>query len=80
MKSILFVKTFLGLVEMTAGLVNAGFSLPEWQAVKTIFFAPCLGGLGVEPRCHPQGEEIFLMSLPLAVFGEHLSCRIGLFK
>ena len=35
-------KTFLGLVEMTSGLVNASFSLPEWQAVKMIFFAPCL--------------------------------------
>ena len=29
-----------GLVEMTSGLVNASFSLPEWQAVKMIFFAP----------------------------------------
>ena len=26
---------------MTSGLVNASFSLPEWQAVKMIFFAPC---------------------------------------
>ena len=42
MKSILLVKKFLGLVEMTSGLVNASFSLPEWQAVKMIFFAPCL--------------------------------------
>ena len=41
MKSILLVKKFLGLVEMTSGLVNAGLSLPEWQAVKTIFFGPC---------------------------------------
>ena len=41
MKSILLVKKFLGLVEMTSGLVNASFSLPEWQAVKMIFFAPC---------------------------------------
>ena len=41
MKSILPVKKFLGLVEMTSGLVNASFSLPEWQAVKMIFFAPC---------------------------------------
>ena len=30
-----------GLVEMTCGLLNASFSLPEWQAVKMIFFAPC---------------------------------------
>ena len=41
MKSILLVKKFLGLVEMMYGLVNASFSLPEWQAVKIIFFAPC---------------------------------------
>ena len=25
---------------MTSGLVNASFSLPEWKAVKVIFFAP----------------------------------------
>ena len=43
MKSILLVKKFLGLIEMTSGLVNASFSLPEWQAVKMIFFAPCIG-------------------------------------
>ena len=36
----LLIKTFLGLVEMTSGLVNVGFSLPEWQAVKMILFAP----------------------------------------
>ena len=27
---------------MTSGLVSASSSLPEWQAVKMIFFAPCL--------------------------------------
>ena len=43
MKSILLVKKILGLAEMTSGLVNASFSLPEWQAVKMMFFAPCLG-------------------------------------
>ena len=41
MKSILLVKKLLGLVEMMSGLVNASFSLPEWQVVKMIFFAPC---------------------------------------
>ena len=41
MKSILLVKKCLGLVEMMSGLVNASSSLPEWQAVKMIFFAPC---------------------------------------
>ena len=38
-KSIPLVKTFLGLVEMMSGPVNASFSLREWQAVKMIFFA-----------------------------------------
>ena len=33
MKSVLLVKKFLQLVEMTSGLVNASFSFPEWQAV-----------------------------------------------
>ena len=27
---------------MTCGLVHARYSLPEWQAVKQTFFAPCL--------------------------------------
>ena len=40
MKSILLIKKLLGLVEMTSGLVNASFTLPERQAVKMIFFAP----------------------------------------
>ena len=37
----LLIKTFLGLVEIMTlfGLVNVSFSLPEWQAVKMIFFA-----------------------------------------
>ena len=38
----LLIKTFLGLVEMMFGLVNVSFSLPEWQAVKLTFFAPCV--------------------------------------
>ena len=29
------------IVQMTFGLVNSTFSLPEWQVVKLIFFAPC---------------------------------------
>ena len=39
-QSILLVGKLLGLVEMKSGLVNASFSLPEWQAVKMIFLAP----------------------------------------
>ena len=42
MNSILLVKKFWGLVEMMSELVNAGFSLSKWQAVKMIFFAPCV--------------------------------------
>ena len=42
MKSILLVKKFLGLVEMTSGLVNASFSLPEWQAVKRFSLHPAM--------------------------------------
>ena len=42
MKSILLLKKVLGLAEMTSGLLNASYSLPERQAVKIIFFAPCL--------------------------------------
>ena len=45
MKSILLIKKLLRLVEVTPGLVNASFSLPKWQAVKMIFFAPCGGPL-----------------------------------
>ena len=41
MKSILLIKMFLGLVEMTFGLVYASFSLPKWQALKITLFAPC---------------------------------------
>ena len=37
----LLIKTFLRLVEMMFGLVKVSFSLPEWQAVKITFFAPC---------------------------------------
>ena len=39
-KSILLIKKFLGLVEMTFGLVYASLSLPKWQAVKMTFSAP----------------------------------------
>ena len=37
------MEKFLGLIEITSGLVNASFSLPEWQAVKMIFFSPWTG-------------------------------------
>ena len=40
-RSILLFQKLLGLVEIMPGLVNVGFSLPKWQAVKMIFFAPC---------------------------------------
>ena len=64
MKSILLVKKLLGLVEMTSGLVNASFSLSEWQAVKMIFFAPCnqLEALPRSGLCQVISME-FLQSL-----------------
>ena len=31
---------FFGQVEMTIGLVNVSYNLPEWQAVKLTFFVP----------------------------------------
>ena len=37
----LLIKTFMGPVEMMFGLVYVSISLPEWQAVKMTFFAPC---------------------------------------
>ena len=40
LKSILLIKKGYGLAEMTCGLVHAGYSLPEWQAVKLTFSAP----------------------------------------
>ena len=40
MKSILLIKKLLGLVMMSR-VVDASFSLPDWQAVKMIFFAHC---------------------------------------
>ena len=48
-KLILQVKKLLGLVEMTSGLVNASFSLPEWQAVEMIFFAPWYQQVVIDP-------------------------------
>ena len=33
---------FYRLVKMTFGLVDVGYSLPKGQAVKLIFFAPCV--------------------------------------
>ena len=71
-KTILLVNKLLGLVEMTFGLVNACFSLPEWQAVKMIFFAPwrCLGRREekdrVRVRVSPNNQSD--ISLPVLVW------------
>ena len=40
-KLFLLFKKFGGIVKMMFGLINVSFSLPEWQAVKMTFFAPC---------------------------------------
>ena len=39
---------------MTSGLVNASFSLPEWQAVKLIFFAPWYVSYPLQDICYVQ--------------------------
>ena len=39
-KTILPIKMFWGICEMTFGLVYASFRLSEWQALKMTFFAP----------------------------------------
>ena len=37
---------------MTSGLVDASISLPEWQAVKMIFFVPCIShSLDIDKFC-----------------------------
>ena len=35
---------------ITSGLVNGSFSLPKWQAVKMIFFAPCITHTNLKPE------------------------------
>ena len=47
-KSVLLIKQFLWLVEMMFGQVYASLSLPEWQAIKMTFFAPCEGRIIAE--------------------------------
>ena len=55
----LLIKTFLGLVEMILGLVNVSFSLPEWQAVKMTFFAPCRFYGHVTPKSFCLKSELY---------------------
>ena len=38
----LLLKNIFGLVKKTLGLVDTSSNLREWEAVKLIFFAPCL--------------------------------------
>ena len=39
---------------MTSGLVhvNASFNLPKWQALKMIFFAPCIPTFNLMPTTY----------------------------
>ena len=55
----LLIKTFLGLVEMMFGLLNVSFSLPEWQALKMIFFAPWQGSLSTCSSIAPLQRTLF---------------------
>ena len=43
---------------MTSALVNASLSLPEWQAVKMIFFATCQRFL-LKPPFEDKKNSIF---------------------
>ena len=64
---------FLGLVEMTFGLVYASFSLPEWQSLKMTFFAPwhpmMMAILGRMWKCAGLGHS---RQAILAIFGINL--------
>ena len=42
-KWILLIKMFLGLVEMTFGLIYSSFSLPEWQDLQMTWVSPFAG-------------------------------------
>ena len=83
MKSTLLVKKLLGLDEMTSGLVNASFSLLEWQAVKMIFFAPCHNKLnphiyfyGINKRTEMvEAALLFLIPFEILIINESHSFR-----
>ena len=76
MKSILLDEKLLGLVEMTSGLVNASFSLPEWQAVKMIFFAPW-GARGLMSHPFPQFFFYYVTLITGRLMGVQLQLRFG---
>ena len=75
MNSIPLVRKCLRLVEMTSGRVNASFSLPEWQAVKMIFFAPCSGttiqGTPLGPR---QVSHEWRLGWGLLIINQQIKC------
>ena len=56
---------------MTCGLVHASYSLPEWQAVKLTFFAPCM--MITHPHhirfLHERSTHLQVLALPLLPAG-----------
>ena len=79
--TILLIKTFLGLVEINFGLVHASYSLPEWQAVKLAFFAPCLRSF-MYPSEDGQSISLSLKTRILKsciIFCFHFNLRSGMF-
>ena len=68
MKSILLIKMFLGLVEMTFGLCiclgYSSFILPEWQALKILLSLHPVGSLSkgwlihLRPPYIPAGTHL----------------------
>ena len=58
-------------MEMTCSLVHTSYSLPEWQAVKLTFFAPCLkpvetSNVGINARTVFKGQETTCTVLDVA--------------
>ena len=56
------MKIFFGLVKMTFGLVDVGYSLPDGQAVKLIFFAPCVSWKRTDQEKYYHDFTICLIS------------------
>ena len=56
---------FLGLAEMTFGLVYASFSFPKWKALKMTFFAPCV------PWCRTKKLSLIIKITTTTVQSEH---------
>ena len=86
-KSILLIKMFLGLAEVTFRLVYASFSLPKWQASKMTFLAPWawhpviqLWVLNLQSGgCLPTCSTLPLNTSWAQLFEDRLALNLGFF-